>query len=58
MDGNVVYVTGAKHWKLNYQTGVGMAYLGTLSSGIAPAFTSANEMFTGYVLAGTGNVDI
>jgi DNA-binding beta-propeller fold protein YncE len=58
MDGNIVYVMGSRHWKLNYQTGAGMlTYLG-LSSGIAPAFTSANEMFTGYVLPGTGPISI
>jgi len=57
-EGNVVYCMGSRYWKLNYQTGAGMATLGTLSSGIAPAFTSANEMFTGYVLSGTGDVSI
>jgi hypothetical protein len=58
MDGNIVYVTGTKHFKINYQTGAGMAFYNALSSGIAPAFTSANEMFTGYVLPGTGDVSI
>jgi len=57
-EGNIVYSSGSRYWKLNYQTGEGMAtYLG-LSSAIAPAFTSANEMFTGYVLPGTGPISI
>jgi hypothetical protein len=58
MDGNIVYVTGTKHFKINSTTGVGMAFYNALGSGIAPAFTSANEMFTGYVLPGTGPVGI
>jgi hypothetical protein len=58
MDGNVVYVTGSKHFKIDYKTGLGLQYYGALGSGIAPAFTTANEMFTGYVLPGTGPVSI
>ena len=39
-------------WKLNYQTGVGMAHVGITGSQGAPAFTSANEMFTTNVAPG------
>ncbi len=55
-DGNVVidgyFNTGGDAaskghmYRLNYQTGVGMSHVGITGSQAAPAFTSANEMFT------------
>jgi hypothetical protein len=58
VDGNIAYVVGSRVWKLDYKTGEGMATVLTKGAGIAPAYTSANEMFTGYVIPGTGSVDI
>jgi hypothetical protein len=61
-DGNVVIdgyfntggdATSKGHmWRLNYKTGAGMNHVGITGSQIAPAFTSANEMFTGNVAPG------
>jgi hypothetical protein len=52
-DGNVVYGSGSVYWKINYKTGAGIAKVNPHGSSVtAPAFTSANEMFSAPVLPG------
>lgn len=52
-DGNIVYGVGSVLWKINYKTGAGMAKVNPSATSVtAPAFTSANEMFTAHVLPG------
>jgi hypothetical protein len=56
-DGNIVYCgIGGFVFKINYKTGVGIQKVNpvapAVASGIAPAFTSAGEMFTGHVSPG------
>jgi len=56
-DGNIVYCgIGGFVFKINYKTGVGIQKVNpvapAVASGIAPAFTSTGEMFTGHVLPG------
>lgn len=59
MEGNIVYASAGRYWKINYKTGVGMLHLQpNTGSNIAPAFTTANEMFTGNVAPGTGDIKI
>jgi len=56
-NGNIIYVgIGGFVFEINYKTGVGVRKVNplapTVASGIAPAFTSAGEMFTGHVAPG------
>ena len=56
-NGNIAYVgIGGQVFELNYKTGAGVRkvnpYAPSVVAGIAPAFTSAGEMFTGPVLPG------
>jgi hypothetical protein len=56
-NGNIAYVgIGGQVFELNYKTGAGVRkvnpYSPSVVAGIAPAFTSAGEMFTGPVLPG------
>jgi hypothetical protein len=55
-DGNVVFCSFNLYYRMNYQTGAGIAKVDGYPSvtagvtGITPAFTSANEMFAGAVI--------
>ncbi len=56
-NGNVAYCgIGGFVFEINYKTGAGVRKVNpvapAVASGIAPAFTSAGEMFTGHVLPG------
>lgn len=56
-NGNIAYVgVGGFVFEIDYKTGVGVRKVNpvapSVASGIAPAFTSAGEMFTGHVLPG------
>ena len=53
-NGNLVYSQYDTYWRIDYRTGQGLARVIPVKDAytVAPAFTSANEMFEAYVLPG------
>ena len=53
-DGNVVFASFDVYYKVNYKTGAGIAKVAPVAGQTltAPAFTAANEMFSGFVIPG------
>lgn len=59
-NGNVVFSSFDTYYRVNYKTGAGMGKAVPLANATAikPAFDADNDMFTGFVIPGTGGVNI